>query len=78
MVITDGVWQWQFLLFLFLIKSDDKARRSYGPKSISEICIVNLATKETKELSIQDWILMGIYIVNLGVQHQRTPWYNIL
>ncbi len=26
--------------------------------------IVNTVTKETKEFSIQDWILIGIYIVN--------------
>ncbi len=36
----------------------------HGPRSLSDICIVNAATKETKEFSIQDWIvwiLMGIY-----------------
>ncbi len=30
------------------------------PWSLSEIYIVNAATKETNEFSIHDWILMGI------------------
>ncbi len=49
-------------LLLLYIEHDYKAR-CHEPRYLSDMCILNATTKETKYFPIKDWILMGMYNV---------------